>query len=102
MYQKLTSYALSLFETSLLLLNDFLNYSFRFRYDPEITEHAMNNVNLTYIMNFFNQYTNFHGGIGGNISAIHRVGTLESKKFAQKIEASFQDFGLKKVMHLNK
>ena len=82
--------------------NDFLKYSFCFRYDPEITQDAMNNVNLTYIMNFFNQYTNFHGGIGKNISSIHRVGTLESKKFAQKIEASFQDFGLKKVILLNK
>ena len=87
---------------SLLLSNDFLKYSFHFRYDPQITEHAMNNVNLTYIMTFFNQYTNFHGGIGKNHSAIHRVGTLESKKFAQKIEASFQDFGLKQVIHLNK
>ena len=60
----------------------------------------MNNVNLTYITNFFNQYTNFHGGVKGNNTAMHRVGTLESKKFAEHIEQNFKDFGLKQVKYL--
>ena len=71
-----------------------------FRYDPKITTYAMNNVNLTYIMSFFDQYTNFHGGIGRNNTAIHRVGTLESRKFAQNIEKKFKEFGIKQVLFL--
>ena len=50
-------------------------------------------------MNFFNQYTNFHGGVRRNNTAIHRVGTLESKKFAENIVKTFKDFGLKQVSY---
>ena len=55
----------------------------------------MDIVNLTHIMSFFDEYTGNHGEFDNK--AIHRVGTMESEKFAMKIAQDFRDFGLKQV-----
>ena len=55
----------------------------------------MDIVNLTHIMNFFDEYTRNHEEVNGK--AIHRVGTIESEKFAMKIAQDFRDFGLEQV-----
>ena len=46
-------------------------------------------------MHFFDEYTNYHGGIMGK--SIHRVGTIESEKFAKNILKDIRDFGIKQV-----
>ena len=55
----------------------------------------MDIVNLTHIMNFFDEYTRNKEKVNGK--AIHRVGSVESENFAMKIAHDLRDFGLKQV-----
>ena len=64
-----------------------------------MTAYAMDVVNLTSILHFFNDFTKSYATENGkNIGGSkHRVGTVESKEFAQNISKNFRDFGLPQV-----
>ena len=66
-----------------------------------MTSYAMDVVNLNSILNFFNEFTNANDTNSGNKeNIIHRVGTVESQNFSNRLLKIFQDFGLKEVSNL--
>ena len=59
----------------------------------------MDIVNLTHILHFFDDFTKPYIPENGKTmgSARHRVGTVQSKEFAENISKNFRDFGIKQV-----